>query len=532
MKINAEYLNETHMKLDAPETILREIGQYFRFQVPDYEKQKRFNPKMRFWDGYVRLFNLQSKKFYMGLAPRLIEFCKDRKYEIIFDSKIAECLRTEITYEECVEFVNGLRNKNIERREYQDKAIYHAIKHKRAAIIAPTGSGKSFIIYAVLRWLLNDIQGKAIIIVPSTGLVDQMYHDFKSYGCLEPIHLIMAGKPKNSIERVYISTWQSIYNLDSEYFEQFDAVFVDELHLLGVDEKKFPVIDKKTGKKVDKKRSIINVVEMCKNAYWRIGCTGTLQGTDIHASQAVALFGEIIRASTTKNLIDTGYLSNIIIQTYIMKYPENISKQIDKLEYEKNVEFIENLKNPRNLYILDLSINLTGNVLIVFAHINHGLFFRDMLTANSNKNILYIDGLIDAEKRTEIRGIMEKRNDCVLVGSSQTISTGMNIKNLQHVVFASTTKSEIRTLQTIGRALRLHDEKDVATIHDICDNVKYPMRHYESRLEFYVRERFPYEEHRIDIMDWYGKNKSKFTFVEVEQRLKPEKNEGDDNENS
>ena len=144
-------------------------------------------------------------------------------------------------------------------RDYQTKAIAHAIRNKRCLLLSPTASGKSLIIYVLSRFY----PARKLIIVPTTALVHQMASDFKDYGYKQQVHKITAGASKQTDAEVVVTTWQSIYKMQKKWFSQFKVVIGDEAHLF-------------------KAKSLVNIMTKLTECPWRIGFTGTLDVSLTH----------------------------------------------------------------------------------------------------------------------------------------------------------------------------------------------------------------------------------------------------------
>ena len=122
-----------------------------------------------------------------------------------------------------------------------------------------------------------------------------------------------------------------------------------------------------------------------------------------------------------------------------------------------------------------------------------------------DRKVFFVHGGTDTGDREEIRQIMEKENDAIVVASYGTFSTGINIRNLHNIIFASPSKSRIRNLQSIGRGLRKSDGKDRATLYDIADDMRYKkhmnftLKHFVERTKIYTDEQFPFKIYKIGL---------------------------------
>jgi len=285
-KVVLQKMNHSNMVVGCDWGIAQELSDYFSFFVPGYKYMPLYRNKV--WDGKVRLFNVNNHELPCGLLPYVKDFCEKRQYDVEYeDSRYGppESVN-EVDPNKVMTFIKSLDlhsgGQPIEIRDYQFNAICEGIRRKRAILLSPTGSGKSLIIYVLMRWFLENYDQKALIIVPTTSLVEQMYGDFSDYSSNDEVwaaneecHVIYSGKPKTNIEeRVFISTWQSIYKLPVTWFEQFGSVFGDECHGF-------------------KSKSLSSIMNKATQAKYRFGTTGTLDGTQTHKLVLEGLFGPV-----------------------------------------------------------------------------------------------------------------------------------------------------------------------------------------------------------------------------------------------
>ncbi len=476
-------VNEAFIKLECERSTSQEISDYFTFQVPGYQFVPAYRNKL--WDGKIRLFDLKTNQIYYGLVPYIKKFCSDRKYSVTFDKNVE--LEENFSLKEAEEFISTL-NIPFQPKDYQKVAFVQAIRSRRILLLSPTASGKSFIQYLIVRYIQQQCN-KGLLIVPTTSLVEQMYTDFKSYGYdVESFcHRQYSGKEKHTNKFLTITTWQSIYNLDKSYFEQFDFVLGDEAHQF-------------------KAKSLATIMTGLLNARYRIGCTGTLDGTKTHKLVLEGLFGPTFKVTTTKELIDNKVLSDFKIKCLILKYPEDICQQSRKWDYQKEIEYIV-MNAHRNNFIKNLVLSLQGNSLVLFQFVEKQgkQLFSIVETEAKDRKVFFIYGGTEVDTRESIRAITEKQNDAIIIASYGTFSTGINIRNLHNVIFASPSKSRIRNLQSIGRGLRKGDNKEVATLFDIADDLRvgkhtnFTLNHFIERVKIYDEEKFNYKFYNIEL---------------------------------
>jgi len=481
--------NEVFLRVETEPSIARMLSDYFTFEVPGAKFMPAY--RNRIWDGKIRLFSPANGELYVGLLPYLTKYLEDFEE----DYNISEELQNEKQIDKQIldGFIRSLRlrsnGRGIKPRDYQVSAVEHAIRTHRALLLSPTASGKSLIIYILIRYyemLLSETeQDKILILVPTTSLVEQMYSDFIDYGWLDAyLQKVYSGHDRQVSKKVVISTWQSLYKMPKSYFEQFGCVIGDEAHLF----------------KSKSLTSILTKLHLCK---YRFGLTGTLDGMQTHRLVLEGLFGGLNKVITTKELIDKKTLAAFTIKALVLTYPEEECKQVKGMNYQDEVDYIVR-HTERNNFIIGLTTHLKGNTLVLFQFVEkHGSVLHDMMKGLDNRKVFYVHGGTDTQTREDIRAITEKENNAIIVASYGTFSTGINIRNLHNIVFSSPSKSRIRVLQSIGRGLRVGDNKDRATLFDISDDFthkskrNFTLTHFMERINIYNEEQFDYEIKRI-----------------------------------
>jgi superfamily II DNA or RNA helicase len=482
-----EKKNEVYITVECEADIQREISEFFTFYVPGYKFMPAFRNRM--WDGKIRLFSQKTKEIYFGLYPYVKAFAEERGYVIVCGKDVD--IDNKVNKDTVKHFCNSLGQK-FQARDYQIDAVYSNLKLNRSLLLSPTASGKSFIIYALIRYYTHLLKDKkCLLIVPTTSLVEQMYKDFQDYGwnVKKNCHRLYSGYSNQTDKRVLISTWQSLYKLPKKYFEQFGAVFGDEAHLF-------------------KSKSLTEIMTKLIDCKYRIGLTGTLDGAHTHKLVLEGLFGAVNKVTSTKKLMDKKQLSNLVVRCLILKHTEENCKMIASGKYQDEIDYLVSSKS-RNNFIKNLALKLQGNTLILFQLVEkHGKGLHELIRNKAkNRDVFFIYGGVDAEQREQVRAITEKSNNAIIVASYGTFSTGINIRNLHNIIFASPSKSRIRNLQSIGRGLRLGDNKVNATLYDIADDMQYKskenftLKHFQERINIYTEEEFDYEIHNIELKD-------------------------------
>jgi len=470
--------NEVFLQVKAEPHIYYELRDAFQFEVPN----AKFSPayKNKWWDGRIYLFNTQTGEIYVGLLDKVTKFCDDHGYTYEFVDNKYYGLPFEtnnlISKEGVKDYMNAICKYS--PRDYQVEGVYDALKHNRKLLISPTASGKSLMIYSLVRYYVEKKQN-ILIVVPTTSLVEQMYKDFADYGwdVGSYCHKIYAGKERETDSQVIITTWQSIYKLPRKYFERFNVVIGDEAHQF-------------------KSKSLISIMSKLADAKYRFGFTGTLDGTQTHKWVLEGLFGASYKIIRTEELMAKGHVAKLDINVLLLKHPAH------KFEnFEEEVQYIINHER-RNKFIRNLALDLKGNTLVLFARVEgHGEPLYHMINNNTvdERQVFFVHGGVDTKDREKVREITEQENNAIIVASYGTFSTGINIKNLHNVIFASPSKSRIRNLQSIGRVLRKGNNKTKATLYDIADDISYKSRrnytlnHLIERIKVYNEENFNYD---------------------------------------
>ena len=487
--------NHAFLHVEADPGILNELVDFFAFRPEGYQFVPSYKNKM--WDGFVRLFSARDKQLYSGLFRYLEEFAnaEGRDYRLVVTQNASYGLPAT-TQEIDIGYISSLkltsRGNEIAPRDYQLKAVNHALTHKQAVLLSPTASGKSFIIYLLIQWYLRNHNKSILVIVPTTSLVSQMYGDFADYSEFDDsfnkdmMHTIQAGAEKKTKAKVVISTWQSIYKMHGQWFEKFGMVVGDEAHTF-------------------KAKSLTTIMGKCREAEFRFGTTGTLDGSNVNKLVLEGLFGPVYHVTSNKELIDGGQLAQFSINALVLKYSEETRKSFGKKNYQEEIEWLV-LNEQRNNLIANLALDLDGNTLILFNFVEkHGKPLHRLIEskAHAKRKVFYVSGETKSDHREDIRKITETQKNAIIVASLGTFSTGINIRNLHNIIFASPSKSQVKVLQSIGRGLRKSDDGRDTVLYDIVDDLShksrknYALSHAINRLEIYSKEKFTFKIHEV-----------------------------------
>lgn len=489
-----EKVNSSCVHLVCEDGLSHRIYNVFSAYAPGY----RFNPrfKMHVWDGKVRCYNPMSQILPIGLLNNLLVWCDQHNIQYSLQG-FKDGLTDKIDKEDLEKQMNSYITAGFQARDYQVNAVHAALTNRRGVLLSCTGSGKSLMIYTFLRYLLdNKDVHKAILIVPSVSLVEQMYSDFRDYGwddLDDHVEMLYSGKKPTFKKEILISTWQSLEKEDHEFFEVYDACVVDECH-----QAKCSVVTR--------------LLKLMHNAEYKIGTSGTLPTEISEQLQINSVIGNVLFELKSCELIARGYLTKLNIAAIFLKYPDAFIAENKERTYPEEVKMVEEYPNRNKVlnFIIDHTSQM-NNMLILVNHRNHLRDVETYLYANyPDKKVSIITGDVKAKVREEIRTGIEDEDGTILLATYQTMSTGVNIPKLHAIMLFSNSKSRIKVLQSIGRGLRKHNSKNKVIIYDIVDDLSYKkrtgriaknycMQHFDERSNYYIEQEFPVITTKLEI---------------------------------
>lgn len=484
--IEIEKLNDVYIKVTSSRSIEQELADRFTFLVEGYKFMPAY--KSGIFDGKIRLYNLAKKTIYAGLLHHILKYAEENDLTVNYLNEVATTEDIDIDYvKKFTDWLNiHSRGKPIELRDYQIDGIHRALTQKRLLLLSPTSSGKSALIYSLIRHHLEHNR-RCLIIVPSISLVSQMYGDFVDYSsdngwktenyCQQ----LQGGMTKDISKPVLTSTWQSIFKQPKAWFDQFDVVICDEVHTAVA-------------------KSLSGIMEKLTATPYRIGLTGTLSASKTNKLVLEGHFGPVNQVISTNELMTKNQIAQLKIKCLLLKYDEDTKKTVSKYSYQDEIDYL--VTNPaRNKFIRNLTLSTTGNTLVLFTLVEkHGKKLYDMIAAKAgDRKVFLVYGDVSAERREEIRALVAKEKDAIIIASYATYQQGINVPSIENIVFASPTKSKIRSLQSIGRGLRLNDGKTHCTLFDIADDLSWKksknhtLKHLTERLKIYSEEKFNFK---------------------------------------
>jgi len=486
-RIRATKIDESYFYIETDDgDLLYELDSAFSVHKDGYE----FSPayKAHRWDGKIHFFKALSHKFPIGLADELIKYCKRRNHSISFvgwERDPESWLSREQFESDVKQIMTGAK---YQPRDYQLDAAYAALVKKRGILECCTSSGKSLMIYLVMRTLMMEKGLKRmLLIVPSIMLVTQMYKDFEDYGWSD-LDKWCELQDKDHVptfeKTILITTWQSLMKQDVSFFMQQDAVVIDEAHQ-------------------SKAEVLSGILKYCANATFKIGTTGTLPPSACDAYGVKSVLGNTLYKITSDELIQRGYLTKIVVANLFLQYPMDFILENQDRTYPEEVRLVEEYE-PRMTILTKIlkSTPVNHNMLLLCNHVDHVDQTIEYLREHQpDRKIVKITGSVKAAEREFIRVNAEESDGMVIVATYGTMSTGVNIKKIHEIVLFANSKSKIKVLQSLGRGLRKHPEKAKVIIYDVVDDMRWKSKrgkvhsnylydHWLERSKYYIEQKF------------------------------------------
>ena len=490
--ITIQKQNNSYVQLHCNEELNHKIYCLFSAFQPGYKFSPRFKHKI--WDGKIHCYSPITQLLPIGLVDNLLNWCKKNNYTYRLFG--LDDFKDTVDYGDMKEYVNSQITK-FDARDYQLDAIYKALTNKRGVLLSCTGSGKSLMIYGILKYLIAKKNKRhLLLIVPNVSLVEQMYTDFIDYGwenIENDVEKLYSGMDPTFRTPVLISTWQSLENQDKGFFAEYQGVIVDECH----------------GTKAN---VVSRILKQCIGADYKIGTTGTLPTEMADQLMINGVLGNVVYELKSKKLIDLGFLTKIVVASIFVRYPEEFIRTNKDRTYQEEVKVVEE-KPERNRtlnFVIDHS-KPTDNILILVNHKDHLKSVKEYLNlVYPERKVSIMMGEVKAKERESIRTSINTEDGTLILGTFAVCSTGINIPKLHSIIMFSNSKSRIKVLQSIGRGLRKHVSKNKVIIYDIIDDLRYKTRtgkvhenyciqHYNERLIYYKEQEFPVVETVINV---------------------------------
>lgn len=449
----------------------RSLSFHYKKRILNWQFRAKKNPN---WYGYINFMSNNGQAIPVGLWKDCLEFCK--KLDFPVEVQGIDQAFNDVDKNDFAEFCKDLmKDHKYSPRPVQIAAAYKIIKYNYCLGHLSMNAGKTLILYLVISYLMKmGRYDKVLIVCPDSDLVIQMYDDFDDYSCGKWKHIrpkMIHGKVKKENRgvdgyNVIIGNFQTLRNMDDDFFLLFGGLYVDEVHRA-------------------KANSVKDIVYKSTNVVSRAGVSGTILATDsADYYSLLANFGPVVCTLTEADLTDLGYATKIRYNPMLLDYaPDEFKLKLSQLRCRqdldnKDVFYVEMKKirqsEKRILWIADFINTLAGNTIVFFIDVKggYGRKLKDATARVSGKSIFYVDGNTPKDHRLTIKHHLEANDDCVLFATYATFATGKSINNLHNAVLAESIKDYNTFSQALGRLLRLHESKDVADVYDISDDLR------------------------------------------------------------
>jgi len=448
-------------------------------EVEFFLPQARYSAayKLGRWNGCTSFCTLGGKT-YLNVLDKLLPVLQDRGYEFEIEDQrafhkfdfqlIDENYLSDLTWP----FGHRFANQNIVMRDYQVEAINVCLQNLQGVNVLPTSAGKT-IVTATLSKIVEP-HGRSIVIVPNKNLVQQTEEDYRNIGLDVGV---LYGDRKDYDCQHTICTWQSLNVLDKKHKDCLDNqqmdVFLKDLVCIICDECH-----------AIKDQNILHnlMTTVFKNIPIRWGLTGTIPEEEFKQMGLFTAIGPQIGALTAKELQDKGVLAQCHVS--VLQTQENLQYG----NYQEELKYL--LTDDKRLAwmagVIE-EISQSGNTLVLVDRIETGQKLYNQIS-----NSVFISGEMKSNDRREHYKEINFSDNKIMIATYGTTSTGINISRIFNLVLVEAGKSFVRTIQSIGRGLRMADDKNSVEIYDLCSRMKFSNNHSNKRKAFYSKAQYPY----------------------------------------
>lgn len=485
--IELNHFNHTFVNIVTDRSRMMELYDAFSYYIPNH----RFHSKVKagFWDGRVSMMNMKTSQMMRGLLPSIVSFCEERNYTYDIDPEIMSGVSPfNVKEDDVYTFYNRI-GAPFKPRDAQVTAFKHCVNNGRAIILAPTAEGKSYIMHGLCAFHALQKQ-RTLVVIHRSQLVRQlqenMLSEYRGQGKFR-VNTIYDGVHPTETD-VLITTWQSIYQLESDWFDNFDVLIGDEVHAF-------------------KSKSLQQIIERAGAIGTRYGFTATLDNNSkVDRLQLIGSFGTPNKVSSIAESIARGTISKPTVYAIIREYSPEAKREIIKhigvkndrtkqwkFDFSKEVEYIES-DEERALFVAKLAKSLDGNTLVAFKREKHGLLLAKSIEQVTGIKPHFINHKVKVDNRLDISKQIDAAKSGISVVSLGTFAAGINIVNANNLIIACQIKSWITVPQLMGRVLRRSDTKVVADVFDISDDLtyngvpNYTHRHFIERMGMFSSE--------------------------------------------
>jgi superfamily II DNA or RNA helicase len=465
----------------------------YSFFVPS----ARFSPlyKLGRWNGKVSYFT-ELGSTYISLLSEIVPYLENEGYEIEYEymtdkydfnfTDIDETYLNEYVWNKGHRF----EGQPVQLFDHQVNIVNSFLHNPKSIIEAATGAGKTLICFALAKQILK--YGKMIIVEPSADLTVQTANLFNNLGI--PAGIVGLGKREFN-NPVIIATWQTINSISKKSKKDKikkiskDALTEDEIDQL-VDGVVAVMCDETHQVKATEIQKIFT--NIFKDIPLRWGLTGTIPKSKEDYFPLITALGPVVYQVDSKELQEKEILSHCNI---------NIINMEDKSKFDSYDEEIKYLASNKNKILFEAQlingIVNTGNTLVLIQRLETGEKLIEELK-KLGREAVFLSGKDKSDIRFKNYKEMNEGNNKLIIATSQIASTGLDIPRIFNLVYIDMGKSFVKTIQSIGRGLRVFTDKNNVNIYDICSDTKFSKRHTKQRIEYYIEKQYPWKMLKIE----------------------------------
>ena len=466
-------------------------------------------------------------RYDIGLTGDIFKWLVDRKIEYTVETtdKFKEAYNSRFDFD--YHKGENIFELKLALRDYQKIGVETVLDKGNGVFVYPTSAGKTLTIATAIANILQRKPDAKILVVTLTHLVSQFYSDFvNDYGMDSSKVSMWTGENKFTETSVVIAgnsiLCTQLKNLDKEIIKLRNLMSA----LAGKTDKKSVTASKEAAEEIERLRLkipenrmmkkyfdsvyalFIDEVHQCKSGnnitdmfdYIKtkhtFGFTGTLPNDKIDEWTVLGLVGPVRQIVERDKLVKEGRITDVFVQFIDLHYLnrpqyttlDSSTSMLDNFRIES--EFLYS-SNFRNTVITRIAAGTPRNILILVDRIEHGEILKELISKSApTKHVTFINGEVEEDDREHIKSLMESNNDVVCIAITKIFSTGVNIKNIHYLMFANAWKTRVSIIQSIGRGVRMMENKSRVVLFDIHDCLKYGEKHYIERRKIYENEHF------------------------------------------
>lgn len=425
----------------------------------------------------------KTGEFDVGLVWLIEKYVREKQLEVKLkcsDEVLAEMIK-KIDVK-----ITTPGNENFQLRDYQEECVKKCLKLGCGVGMVGTGGGKTYIFATIFETIFRiNPDFKAVLVVPSLGLVKQSFDNFKEYGVSFTFSRWTGKHKLNTDSNVIIVNTGIIQRKteeDCQFLEDVDYLIYDEVHLFA------------NTNEIRKSGSESKAVQMLKKHHFKHkwGFTGSVPPDKRSKYKIYGYFGPVVYEKPAIELAKEGYLTgadvHMVKLNHVNAYDVYVDVEDNQGKYVAEVEYIIG-SSLRNNIIRQIAEELDNNVLILVERLAHGEKLLEMLSSsNSGKQVFFIQGATGVDERKQIINIIENNTNVICIAMSKIFSTGISINNLHYLLFCNLGRNWTKVVQSVGRSLRLHESKKRAVIFDIYDNLIFSEFQGNERKMIYAEQ--------------------------------------------